>query len=102
MYNNAAPKFKEFGPYIYSEHDSYDDLTWDNVQNWQSGNSEKAVNNTFNQWTVFKEDTVGNIDEKMYLVNQAALGVWYQLNNAPKWRTYITLIYSIVLDGFGR
>ena len=67
-----------------------------------TGGYETAVNATFNQWTVFSEDKVGNIDEKMYVVNQAALGVWYQLNNAPKWRTYITLLYSIVLDGFGR
>ena len=72
------------------------------MRNWQDGDSETAVNNTFNQWTEFQEDKVGNIDEKMYLVSQAAMGVWYQLNNAPKWRTYITLLYSIVLDGFGR
>ena len=87
---------------IYREHDSYENLVWDNVRNWQDGDSETAVNNTFNQWTEFQEDKVGNIDEKMYLVSQAAMGVWYQLNNAPKWRTYITLLYSIVLDGFGR
>ena len=38
----------------------------------------------------------------MYLVNQAAMGVWYQLRNADAWRTYITLLYSIVNDGLGR
>lgn len=30
------------------------------------------------------------------------MGVWYQLRNADLWRTYITLLYSIVIDGFGR
>ena len=60
------------------------------------------MNITYNQWTEFKEDTPGNIDTKMYLVNQAAMGVWYQLRNAELWRTYITLLYSIVIDGFGR
>jgi len=60
------------------------------------------VNATYNQYTEFSEDTVGNIDEKMYVLNQAAFGVWWQLNNAETWRTYITLLYSIVLDGLGR
>ena len=67
-----------------------------------NGELETSVNATYNQYTEFKEDTMGNIDQKMYLVNQAAMGVWYQLRNADLWRTYITLIYSIVLDGFGR
>ena len=92
----------EFGPYIYREYDTYDNLTWDSVHNWKKGDDEKAVNASFNQFTKFQSDEVGNIDDKMYFTNQAAFGVWYQLNNAPKWRTYITLLYSIVLDGLGR
>ena len=102
MYKGAAPKFKEFGPYTYREYDSYDNLTWQDNENWQNGGAETAVNTTYNQWTEFKEDAVGNIDDKMYFVNQAAMGVWYQLRNADAWRTYITLLYSIVNDGLGR
>ena len=34
MFKNAAPEFKEFGPYLYSEHDSYENLTWQDVHNW--------------------------------------------------------------------
>ena len=37
----------------------------------------------------------------MYLPNQAGYGVWFQQNNAPKWRVYLTLLYSAVLDGLG-
>ena len=92
----------ELGPYTYREYDSYDNLDWVPNNNWKDGGAETAVNITYNQWTEFKEDTPGNIDTKMYLVNQAAMGVWYQLRNADLWRTYITLLYSIVIDGFGR
>jgi len=102
VFKDAAPEFMEFGPYIYREYDTYDNLTWDSVHNWKKGDDEKAVNASFNQFTKFQSDEVGNIDDKMYFTNQAAFGVWYQLNSAPKWRTYITLLYSIVLDGLGR
>ena len=54
---------------MYREYDTYDDLTWNKVDNWESGNSEKAVNATFTQHTEYKSDEVGNIDEKFYLLN---------------------------------
>ena len=38
----------------------------------------------------------------MYLLNQATLATWHRLNNAPKWRTYLTLLYSIVLANLGK
>ena len=62
LYKGAAPKFMELGPYTYREHDSYDNLTWQDNINWQDGGAETAVNITYNQWTEFKEDTPGNID----------------------------------------
>lgn len=37
----------------------------------------------------------------MTLLNQAALGLWYNFNNSPKWRFVITLLYSVVNDGMG-
>ena len=30
------------------------------------------------------------------------MGVWWAQNNSDPWRTFITLIYSIVNDGLGR
>jgi hypothetical protein len=62
LFKNAAPKFKEFGPYTYREYDTFDNLTWANNTNYVNGEQETAVNATYNQYTEFKEDAMGNID----------------------------------------
>ena len=38
----------------------------------------------------------------MYLLNQATLATWYRVNHAAKWRNYITVLYSVVLECLGR
>ena len=44
----------------------------------------------------------GNIDTKMYQINQAAQGVWWAANNSPTWRIALSVLYSVAVDGLGR
>ena len=91
----------EFGPYIYREYDDYDNLTYTQLPDPQTGLMQDAVSLIYNQYTEFTFDSDGYIDTKMYQVNQAGLGVWWGQNFSPKWRVMITLMYSLVLDGLG-
>jgi len=91
----------EFGPYIYQETDTFDNLTWSKLQNPVTGEINDAVFAVFNQKTNYSESGDAYLDTPMWLVNQAGLGVWWGQNFAPKWRVVITLFYSLVLDGMG-
>ena len=78
VYKNAKPEFMEYGPYVYREYDNYTDIEYGNLDNAISGEQLPAVYNKFIQYVEFDEDKEGNIDEPMYLTNQALFGVWYQ------------------------
>jgi len=91
----------EFGPYIYQEHDSYTNLTWTTAVNPASGKTVDVVNAIYNQRAVYVSDSDGYIDTKMYQINQVGRGFWWGSNNSPSWRIYISLLYSLVLDGLG-
>ena len=105
-YKNAKPEFMEYGPYIYREFDTYNDLVYENLDNEIGQESLPTVYNKFVQGNNYTSDEVGNIDTPMYITNQALFGVWYQQNaaqaNATQWRVYLTLLYSAVQDGLGR
>ena len=75
----------EFGPYVYNEFDEYSNVTYNQAVNPATGKNESAVYAQYSQYSEFKDDGDGNIDEDMYLLNQATLGVWHRVNNAPKW-----------------
>ena len=102
VYNGDAPEFMEFGPYVYREYDDYTVSKYDIAQNPATGLNESAVYANYTQNTIFVEDGDGFIDDDMYLVNPATLAGWYRLNNQPKWRTFMTLLYSVVIDTLGR
>lgn len=57
----------------------------------------------FKQYTehVEKDTDDQDIDTPLKFVNQAAMGVWWGQNNAPKWRVYVTLLWSVIVDGLG-
>ena len=47
-YQNAKPKFMEYGPYTYREFDTYNDVLYEDLQNALSqGEALPAVYNTF-------------------------------------------------------
>ena len=92
----------EFGPYIYQETDTYDDVSYEKAFNPNTGQNESAVFATYTQDTKFKEDTDGYLDEDMYLLNQVTLATWYRVNHSPPWQNYMTILYSVVLDCLGR
>lgn len=105
VYKNAEPEFMEYGPYVYREFDNYDDLDYKRLDNEIGEGSLKAVFNTFTQGTEFSKDGDGYLDSEMYITNQALYGVWYQQNAAEapdqRWRVFLTLLYSAVVDGLG-
>ena len=78
VYKNHKPAYREYGPYVYREWDNYTDLVYEDLDNFISEESLPAVYNQFSQGTEFDSDVLGNIDEKMFLTNQALFGVWYQ------------------------
>ena len=80
IYRSKKPEFMEFGPYVYREFDNYDDLNYTGLDNIISQEELPAVFNKFTVGDNFDSDPVGNIDEPMYLTNQAPFGVWYQAN----------------------
>jgi hypothetical protein len=43
-----------------------------------------------------------NIDTKMYQINQAAQGVWWNAQTMPLYKLGISLLYTVVVDGLGR
>ena len=77
-YTNAKPKFMEYGPYVYREFDTYNDIIYGDLDNEIGQESLPAVYNKFVQGNNFTSDVNGNIDEPMYITNQALFGVWYQ------------------------
>ena len=46
-YRNHKPEFKEFGPYIYRESDTYTELVYQDLDNLVSGEALPSVQNTF-------------------------------------------------------
>ena len=101
MYGGAKPEFTEFGPYKYREFDNFTNLEYGQMTDAADGTTKNTVSMDFVQSTQFIADEDGQIDTPMWVSNQAAYGVWYQQNNTPKWRVYLTLIYSIVNNGLG-
>ena len=67
IYSNAQPKFKEFGPFVYKESDTYADLDYSDLD--FNGRSLDGVNATFSQSITFDSDASGNIDTELYLTN---------------------------------
>ena len=68
IYSNAQPKFKEFGPFVYKESDTYANLTYTEDLKF-NGASLHGVNATFSQNITFDSDASGNIDTELYLTN---------------------------------
>lgn len=91
----------EFGPYIYQETDTYDDLEFTKLASPVDGKEYDAVRATYNTKTSFVSAADDFVDTKMYQANQAGLGVWWNQKNSQKWRVMITLFYSLVIDGMG-
>ena len=59
----------EYGPYVYREFDTYDDLVYTDLDNEISGKPIPSVKNKYEQSINFTSDKVGNIDEPMYVTN---------------------------------
>jgi len=55
-YTNAKPEFMEFGPYVYRESDSYDDLVYGTMDNTISQKGLPAVFSNFTTTTAFDSD----------------------------------------------
>lgn len=66
LFKNAKPEYMEFGPYIYQETDTLDDLVWTKLQSPVTGITQDAVLATFNQRTAFSSAGDDYIDTKMY------------------------------------
>lgn len=101
VFSNVAPSFMEYGPFVYQEYDEYTEQVYTTATNTLTGQMNDVVQTTFNQNLQYKSDA-GNLDTKMWLVNQAALGTWFGQNNAEPWREYITVLYNIVNVGLGQ
>lgn len=37
-----------------------------------------------------------------YLINPAAMGIWYGIQTAEEWQTQIGALYSVTIDGLGK
>mmetsp|Transcript_6498 Transcript_6498/g.4614 ORF Transcript_6498/g.4614 Transcript_6498/m.4614 type:complete len:122 (+) Transcript_6498:259-624(+) len=102
IYKGESPEYQEFGPYTYREWDSMTDITYGEILDYEQGINRDAASLTWNQGADYVSVSDEFFESKMYLVNQAGLGVWWAQNNSDPWRIFITLIYSIVNDGLGR
>lgn len=111
----VPPEFEEFGPYYYRESDYIENVTYGYTMDVPGTNDTKdalrallTVNAThYDDWNqsmgiAYNTPEDGDLDQPIYMVNQALQGAWYQANNSPFWRTAIAVIYSVVLDGIGR
>jgi hypothetical protein len=69
-----------------------------------SGIMKAAVSGTYNQNTVFAQDSsIGSqLDTEMWLTNQAALSAWWQSNNGEQWKSYMKVLYNVVNIGLGQ
>lgn len=67
-----------------------------------SGNNYSAVWTTFNEFLTFAGDETNQMDTKLWQVNQAGNGVWYQQQNTPLWRLFMTILYTDVYYGLGQ
>ena len=47
VFRGVEPEFMEFGPYIYSEYDEYNDIEYDEALNPATGQDEAVVFTTF-------------------------------------------------------
>ena len=68
IYSNAQPTFKEFGPFVYKETDTYADLDYTGTLDF-NGRYLNGVNATFSQSITFDSDASGDIDTELYLTN---------------------------------
>jgi hypothetical protein len=66
LFKNAKPEFMEFGPYIYQETDTLDDLVWTQLESQSNGKMSDVVLATYNQKTAFTSAGDDFLDTKMY------------------------------------
>jgi ABC-type transport system involved in Fe-S cluster assembly fused permease/ATPase subunit len=83
VYQGATPKFTQQGPYVYQESNSFTDIEWTTRTDNQTGIDQSVVLANFNQYTNFTPDSSENqsYDTQMWIVNQAAIKMWYSMNN---------------------
>jgi hypothetical protein len=94
----------EHGPYIYREHDDYIGPTeWDvDVPiPGQPGKTTKGINMIFNQYALFDDTKIdqmdSGLDDKIWQINQAGLGLWWTGDNTEEWRTLVNVfIFPII------
>lgn len=101
------PIVQEFGPFTYREYDDYSvPEEWDVDMDVPGSTTQtkKGINMIYNQYGKFDSDatTDTNIDNKMWQINQAALGIWYAATTTADWRLYLNVsnkfIHPVFVD----
>ena len=117
VYKGEKPLFEQYGPYIYRETDTFDDVQYGqsleitglsdetynkNIDEQTYADGLFATFNTFTKYYTEWEDkmdtTKQGVDTPLKLVNQAAMGVWYAQMTTAKWRFMVVLLFNVVND----
>ena len=70
VFKDAKPEYKEYGPFIYKETDTYTDLEWTTLEHpIGSGDNYSAVWCTFNEELSFVKDDTEMMDTTLWQVN---------------------------------
>jgi len=60
------------------------------------------VNAQFQQMTMFESDPTGMLNSPLWMPNQGFSSIWMALSNQPKWKQFMTALYTIVNMGLGQ
>ena len=70
IFRNQRPEFKEFGPFLYQEYDTFTDNVWESLEMpIGSGKNYSAVWTTFNEELKFVGDSTNMMDTPLWLPN---------------------------------
>lgn len=99
---NDVPEFQEFGPITYYEDLNFANPVYQNAKDNSTNETESVVLANFQQSTTFSSDPSGQLNNVLWMPNQGFSSIWMGLKNQPKWKQFMTALYTIVNMGLGQ